>query len=213
MRPRRCGIARHDSRPRRMSLDHRYQSLPGPILVIGASGFVGANLLRRCLANRSDVIGTVFSGDLLALARRSGGESCLPEHPGPRQHSDGDPTRATQDGLRLFLLRRRHLRSAICRRLKPPTTPARSASWSRSRLSAWRPTFMPELHRNMDSMPPHHMNPIGLFPQQPLCREQGSRSPGHYLLRQGLWGAGRQSAHLLGLWALRGQLAADSDLV
>ncbi len=50
-----------------MSLDHRYQSLAGPILVIGASGFVGANLLRRCLANRSDVIGTVFSGDCWRL--------------------------------------------------------------------------------------------------------------------------------------------------
>lgn len=50
-----------------MSLDHKYQSLAGPILVIGASGFVGANLLRRCLATRSDVVGTVFSGDCWRL--------------------------------------------------------------------------------------------------------------------------------------------------
>lgn len=37
--------------------------IPGPILVIGASGFIGSNLLRQILEVRSDVIGTVFSGD------------------------------------------------------------------------------------------------------------------------------------------------------
>ncbi len=56
-------------------------SLQGPILVLGASGFIGANLLRLMLAHRSDVFGTssnasawrldgvsvenVISGDLL----------------------------------------------------------------------------------------------------------------------------------------------------
>lgn len=39
------------------------KNLPGPILVIGASGFVGANLLRTLLQVRDDVIGTFFSGD------------------------------------------------------------------------------------------------------------------------------------------------------
>lgn len=34
-------------------------TLPGPILVIGASGFVGANLFRGLLAAREDVFGTV----------------------------------------------------------------------------------------------------------------------------------------------------------
>lgn len=38
-------------------------TLEGPILVIGASGFVGANLFRHCLGVRRDVVGTVFSGD------------------------------------------------------------------------------------------------------------------------------------------------------
>jgi len=37
--------------------------LPGPILVIGASGFVGCNLLKVLLRERDDVIGTFFSGD------------------------------------------------------------------------------------------------------------------------------------------------------
>lgn len=46
-----------------MNLDDRIKSLQGPILVIGASGFIGANILRRCLANREDVVGTFFSGD------------------------------------------------------------------------------------------------------------------------------------------------------
>jgi dolichol-phosphate mannosyltransferase len=38
------------------------RQLPGPILVIGASGFVGANLLRALLEERDDVTGTFFSG-------------------------------------------------------------------------------------------------------------------------------------------------------
>ncbi|MES9903753.1 MAG: NAD-dependent epimerase/dehydratase family protein [Sedimenticola sp.] len=46
-----------------MSLDSKIKSLHGPILVVGASGFIGANLLRRCLESREDVVGTVFSGD------------------------------------------------------------------------------------------------------------------------------------------------------
>uniref|UniRef100_Q02BA7 NAD-dependent epimerase/dehydratase n=1 Tax=Solibacter usitatus (strain Ellin6076) TaxID=234267 RepID=Q02BA7_SOLUE len=36
-------------------------SLRGPILVLGASGFVGANLLRMLLEERSDVYGTAFA--------------------------------------------------------------------------------------------------------------------------------------------------------
>ena len=46
-----------------MNLDNKIKNLQGPILVIGASGFIGANLLRRCLKNREDVVGTFFSGD------------------------------------------------------------------------------------------------------------------------------------------------------
>lgn len=46
-----------------MSLGNKIKSLQGPILVIGASGFIGANLFRRCLENREDVVGTVFSGE------------------------------------------------------------------------------------------------------------------------------------------------------
>jgi len=38
----------------------KIQRLQGPILVLGASGFVGANLLRMLLADRSDVYGTLF---------------------------------------------------------------------------------------------------------------------------------------------------------
>jgi polyisoprenyl-phosphate glycosyltransferase len=46
-----------------MNLDNKIKSLQGPILIIGASGFIGANLLRRCLESREDVVGTIFSGD------------------------------------------------------------------------------------------------------------------------------------------------------
>ena len=44
-------------------LDNKIKNLLGPILIIGASGFIGANLLHRCFKNREDVIGTLFSGN------------------------------------------------------------------------------------------------------------------------------------------------------
>jgi len=46
-----------------MNLVNKIKSLQGPILIIGASGFIGANLLHRFLGCREDVVGTVFSGD------------------------------------------------------------------------------------------------------------------------------------------------------
>ena len=51
--------------------DHakQFAALDGPVLVIGASGFIGANLLRQSLMARDDVVGTVFSGDSWRLRR------------------------------------------------------------------------------------------------------------------------------------------------
>lgn len=46
-----------------MNLDSKIKLLQGPILILGASGFIGANLLRSCLASRTDVVGTIFSGN------------------------------------------------------------------------------------------------------------------------------------------------------
>ena len=43
-----------------MTLDEKIQRLHGPVLVLGASGFIGANLLRRILKVRPDAAGTVF---------------------------------------------------------------------------------------------------------------------------------------------------------
>jgi len=40
------------------NVDALIKGLPGPILVLGSSGFLGANLLRKLLAVRQDVIGT-----------------------------------------------------------------------------------------------------------------------------------------------------------
>ncbi|MBZ0072518.1 MAG: NAD-dependent epimerase/dehydratase family protein [Burkholderiaceae bacterium] len=50
-----------------MNLEEKLRNVTGPVLVIGASGFIGANLLRHLLAVRSDVTGTVFSGDTWRL--------------------------------------------------------------------------------------------------------------------------------------------------
>jgi dolichol-phosphate mannosyltransferase len=41
-------------------LEQKIRHLQGPILVLGASGFLGASLLRTLLAHRDDVRGTVF---------------------------------------------------------------------------------------------------------------------------------------------------------
>lgn len=48
---------------RSMSISTKIRKLHGPILIIGASGFIGANLLRALLSEREDVVGTFFSGD------------------------------------------------------------------------------------------------------------------------------------------------------
>jgi dolichol-phosphate mannosyltransferase len=46
----------------------KIKSLPGPVLVLGAGGFVGANLFRALLAVRDDVYGTVTDPDNARLA-------------------------------------------------------------------------------------------------------------------------------------------------
>lgn len=45
-----------------MSIKKDINSLQGPILIIGASGFVGANLFKKIKSYREDVFGTSFSG-------------------------------------------------------------------------------------------------------------------------------------------------------
>jgi polyisoprenyl-phosphate glycosyltransferase len=45
----------------RASVEARIDALQGPILVLGASGFIGANLFRMLLRKRSDVFGTSSS--------------------------------------------------------------------------------------------------------------------------------------------------------
>jgi len=49
-------------------LQSKIRQLQGPILVLGASGFVGANLLRLLLAYRDDVVGTIFHTPAWRLA-------------------------------------------------------------------------------------------------------------------------------------------------
>ena len=54
-------------------LESKVRRLQGPILVLGSSGFVGANLLRALLTHRTDVVGTYFHHPAWRLAG-------IPEH-------------------------------------------------------------------------------------------------------------------------------------
>jgi nucleoside-diphosphate-sugar epimerase/glycosyltransferase involved in cell wall biosynthesis len=56
------------SDPGAVGLAAKIQRLQGPILVLGASGFVGANLLRMLLAHRGDAHGTLFHAPAWRLA-------------------------------------------------------------------------------------------------------------------------------------------------
>src|SRR5260370_700631 len=42
------------------AIEEKVKKIQGPILVLGASGFIGANLLKLILKYRSDVYGTVY---------------------------------------------------------------------------------------------------------------------------------------------------------
>ena len=42
------------------SIEEKVKKLQGPVLVLGASGFIGANLLRLLLKYREDAFGTFF---------------------------------------------------------------------------------------------------------------------------------------------------------
>src|SRR5581483_3645332 len=43
-----------------MELEQKIKRLQGPVLVLGASGFIGANLLRMLLKYRADAYGTAL---------------------------------------------------------------------------------------------------------------------------------------------------------
>ena len=42
------------------SVEDKIKQLQGPIVVLGASGFIGANLFKLIFAHRKDVFGTFY---------------------------------------------------------------------------------------------------------------------------------------------------------
>jgi len=50
-----------------MSIAHNIKNLQGPILVLGGSGFIGANLMQTLLRHRDDVYGTTSNFDAWRL--------------------------------------------------------------------------------------------------------------------------------------------------
>lgn len=50
-----------------MNIAHKIKKLQGPILVLGGSGFIGANLMRALLSHRDDVYGTTTNFDAWRL--------------------------------------------------------------------------------------------------------------------------------------------------
>ena len=86
------------------------RELQGPVLVLGASGFIGANLLRTLLESRSDVFGTAIAQPawrLDGIARRSRHHGRL----AGAGISRASRTACTGDGLRLRGLRRLFVRA------------------------------------------------------------------------------------------------------
>ena len=91
-------------------LEAKIRKLQGPVLVLGASGFVGANLLRMLLAVARRRVRDAVSLPRLAAGRAAGGERHPGRPSGRRQHRRRPREGATAHPLQLHRLRRLFLR-------------------------------------------------------------------------------------------------------
>ena len=182
--------------------------LQGPILVLGAGGFVGANLLRKLLQHRSDVFGVVrglpawrldgidrrhvLEVDLNDLAATRNMVESL--SPGTIFDTVAYGAYSFETGPRSDLPHQPHGPRAI------------------DRASRRAKVFRLRARRQLIRIRPQMLRPAGkrvASPEQPLCRLQGSSERICQLRRQGKAPADRQSSPLLGLRPLRGYYRAS----
>ena len=166
-----CSTLRH-RRP--LELAEKIRRLQGPILVLGASGFVGANLLRTLLSVRSDVFGTTTRKpawrleDLPDDKVRDGGPADRLE-PGRPAGQGPAPHRLQLRRLRRLLVRDRQPADlpdqlpasspGCCRRLERDPSPATSMPAAPRSTATTRP-----VRRKRTRLPPTATTP---FPRSP----------------------------------------------
>ena len=197
------------SSTRATSLAEKIRRLQGPILVLGASGFVGANLMRTLLAVREDVYGTTTRKPAWRLED-------LPDG----QRPDGRPADRLQP-------RRPPRRDPAAHRSSTasPTAPTRSRptassstgptstsspgccrGWSRGRSPA---TSTPAARRSTATTPPGPPSDDPTAPNSDYAVSKVAAANLIHYLRQAQAVPLRQPAALLGLRAARGLVPAD----
>ena len=196
-------------RPPATALAEKIRRLQGPILVLGASGFVGANLMRPLLAAAQDVYGTTTrkpAWRLEDLPRRPRPDGRPADRLEPRRPARRRPPRTVFDCVAYGAYSFETDSQLIYRTNFNFLTRLLRAAASRGRSPA---TSTPAAPRSTATTPPGPTEDDPAGAQQRLRRLQGRRRQPDPLLRQAQEASLRQPAALLGLRPARGLVAAD----
>ena len=191
------------------TLAEKIRRLQGPILVLGASGFVGANLMRSLFAVRDDVYGTTtrkpawrledLPDDHVRTGRPADRfEPRCPARRRPAAHrsSTASPTAP---------IRSRPTASSSTRPTSS-SSPGCCRGWSRGRSPA---TSMPAVRRSTATTPPARRERDPTAPNSDYAVSKVAAANLIYYLRQAQAVPLRQSSALLGLRPARRLVAAD----